>query len=156
MARALIEATMGDIYDPKTFEPATSVGYLLNRARTAMFNAMDQALAPLDVTAAQYVVMGQLAFGMADSPSQICQSLSYDPGAMTRMIDRLEAKGLVRRVRHPQDRRALTLELTDQGKAAFPDMRARVIGVLNRFLRGLSKTEARQLERLLQRVLANA
>lgn len=147
---------MGDIYDPKTFEPSSSVGYLVNRVRTALFNALDQALAPLEVTSAQYIIMAQLVYGMADSPSQLCQSISYDPGAMTRMIDRLEAKGLIRRIRHPQDRRAQTLELTDEGKAVFPKMRIRVIDVLNRFLNGFSKTEARQLEGLLQRVLANA
>lgn len=145
-----------DIYDPKTFEPGTSVGYLVSRVRTALFNAIDHALAPLDVTAAQYIVMGQLVYSLAESPSQLCQTISYDPGAMTRMIDRLEAKGLVRRVRHPLDRRALNLELTEEGKAAFPKMRVCVVGVLNRFLTGFSKSEARQLERLLQRVLANA
>lgn len=147
---------MGDIYDPKSFEPASSVGYLVNRVRTSLFNAIDQELAPLEVTSAQYIIMAQLFYGMAESPSQLCQSISYDPGAMTRMIDRLEAKGVIRRVRHPQDRRALTLELTDEGKAVFPKLRISVISVMNRFLKGFTKTEARQLEGLLQRVLANA
>jgi DNA-binding MarR family transcriptional regulator len=147
---------MGDIYDPKNFEPASSIGYLLNRTRTALFNAIDQELAPLEVTSAQYIIMAQLFYSMAESPSQLCQSISYDPGAMTRMIDRLEAKGVIRRVRHPQDRRALTLELTNEGKAVFPKMRVSVINVLNRFMHGFSKTEARQLEGLLQRMLANA
>lgn len=147
---------MGDIYDPKTFEPTSSIGYLVNRVRTSLFNAIDQELAPLEVTSAQYIIMAQLFYGMAESPSQICQSISYDPGAMTRMIDRLEAKGVIRRVRHPQDRRALTLELTDEGKAVFPKLRLSVIHVMNRFLKGFTKTEARQLEGLLQRVLANA
>jgi DNA-binding MarR family transcriptional regulator len=146
---------MGNIYDPKTFQAATSVGYLVNRVRTALFSAMDEALAPLEVTSAQYIVIAQLAYGLAGSPSQLCQSISYDPGAMTRMIDRLEAKGFVRRVRHPEDRRALNLELTAEGKAAFPKLRARVIEVLNRSLSGFSKAEARQLESLLQRMLSN-
>lgn len=147
---------MSDIYDPKTFEPTSSVGYLVNRVRTSLFNAIDQELAPLEVTSAQYIIMAQLFYGMAESPSQLCQSISYDPGAMTRMIDRLEAKGVIRRVRHPQDRRALTLELTDEGKAVFPKLRLSVIRVMNRFLKGFTKTEARQLESLLQRVLGNA
>jgi DNA-binding MarR family transcriptional regulator len=146
---------MNAIYDPKTFQPATSIGYLVNRTRTALFSAMDEALAPLDVTAAQYIVIAQLAYGLAASPSQLCHGISYDPGAMTRMIDRLEAKGFVRRVRHPEDRRALSLELTDEGKTAFPQLLARVIEVLNRSLNGFTKAEARQLEGLLQRMLSN-
>lgn len=147
---------MSDIYDPKTFEPTSSVGYLVNRVRTSLFNAIDHELAPLEVTSAQYIIMAQLFYGMAESPSQICQSISYDPGAMTRMIDRLEAKGVIRRVRHPQDRRAITLELTDEGKAVFPKLRLSVINVMNRFLKGFTKSEARQLEGLLQRVITNA
>lgn len=146
---------MGDIYDPKTIQPRSSVGYLVNRVRTVFIEAIDKELAPLDVTAAQYIIMGHLAHDMADSPSQLCKSISYDPGAMTRMIDRLEAKGFLRRVRCAEDRRAVNLELTAEGKAVFPKLRVNVVGVLNRFMRGFSKSEARQLESFLQRILAN-
>lgn len=146
---------MGDIYDPKTIQPSSSVGYLINRVRTEFIEAIDRELAPLDVTAAQYIIMGHLAHNLADSASQLCKGISYDPGAMTRMIDRLEAKGFIRRVRSAEDRRAVNLELTVEGKAVFPKLRVSVVGVLNRFLRGFSKTEARQLEGFLQRILAN-
>ena len=46
-------------------------------------------------------------------------------------------------------------EVTGEGKALFPKMRVKVIGVLNHMLGGFTKSEARQLESLLQRVLAN-
>jgi DNA-binding MarR family transcriptional regulator len=75
---------------------------------------------------------------------------------MTRMVDRLEAKGFVRRVRERGDRRKLRLELTDEGKAAFPKMKARVVVVLNRLLRDFSKAEAAKLRELLKRMLVNA
>ncbi|MGE5525542.1 MAG: MarR family winged helix-turn-helix transcriptional regulator [Rhodospirillaceae bacterium] len=147
---------MTDAYDPKTFQPGKSLGYLVNRVRTELLSAIDQELAPLDVTSAQYIVMAQLSYSLADSASQLCKSISYDPGAMTRMIDRLEAKGFVRRVRCPGDRRASNLELTPEGQAVFPKMRDKVVSVLNRFLRGFTKAEVRELESLLQRVLDNA
>ena len=147
---------MPDIYDVQTIQPQNSVGYLLNRVRTELLSAFDKALEPLDATAAQYIIMAQLAHNMADSASGLCKGIAYDPGAMTRMIDRLEAKKLLVRVRCPDDRRAVRLALTDEGKAAFPKMRAVVVEVLNRFMRGFSKTEARQLEEYLQRMLNNA
>jgi DNA-binding MarR family transcriptional regulator len=75
---------------------------------------------------------------------------------MTRMLDRLEGKGLIRRNRSPDDRRLVHLELTEEGLAAYPRMRELSLGVANRFLRGFSKTEARQLESLLTRMLENA
>ena len=57
------------------------------------------------------------AGGETASPSALCKGVSYDPGAMTRMIDRLERKKLVRRVRSPEDRRKIIVELTAGGSA---------------------------------------
>jgi DNA-binding MarR family transcriptional regulator len=82
--------------------------------------------------------------------------MSYDAGAMTRMIDRLESKGLIRRARCPQDRRLVYLEMTDQGRSAYPRLREISMAIQNRFLRGFSRTDTRQLEGLLGRMLENA
>jgi DNA-binding MarR family transcriptional regulator len=102
------------------------------------------------------VVISTLVSGNADSASQICKGISYDAGAMTRMIDRLEQRGLLRRVRVADDRRTQKLELTDEGKALYPKARAAAMAVINGFLRGFTKTEARQLEGFLKRMLENA
>jgi DNA-binding MarR family transcriptional regulator len=75
---------------------------------------------------------------------------------MTRMLDRLEAKGLIRRSRSAHDRRLMILELTDEGRAAYPKMREISMMVANRLLRGFTKSEARQLEGMLARMLENA
>lgn len=148
---ALAEA----IYDVKTFQPGTSVGYLVNRVRAELLAAIDRELEPFDVTSAQYIIMGHLVYSLADSASGLCKGIAYDPGAMTRMVDRLEAKRLIRRVRSEDDRRAVRLELTDEGRAVFPKMRVKVVAVLNHLMRGFTKSEARQLESYLQRMLAN-
>jgi len=153
---------MPDIYDAKTYEPRKSVGHLMNRVRTAIFAALDQELsiepelAQLEVSSAQFVVIASLALGEADSASQLCKGISYDAGAMTRMIDRLESKGLIRRQRATDDRRLVNLELTEAGREAFPKMKLCALRVLNRFLRGFSPAEARQLEGFLNRMLENA
>ena len=144
-----------DIYDNQTFEPGRCVGPLISRVRVALLEALDRALAPLNVTSAQYVILSTLASG-ADSASQICRGISYDAGAMTRMIDRLEQRGLLKRVRVADDRRTVKLQLTDEGKALYPKMRASAIEVINGLLRGFTKAEARQLEDFLKRMLENA
>jgi DNA-binding MarR family transcriptional regulator len=147
---------MREIYDAKTLQPCAGVGYLLTRVRAELVAAIDQELAPLDVTTAQFSILKQLSVKQTDVTSGLCKGLDYDPGAMTRMIDRLEAKKFIRRVRCLNDRRVVNIELTDEGKAAYPAMMERVVGVINRFLRGFSKTEVREFERFLQRMLANA
>jgi DNA-binding MarR family transcriptional regulator len=153
---------MGDIYNPETFVVNKSVFRLINRVKNEALSALDQALAAdpevsaLEVTAAQYVIIAQLAEREANSSAQLCKSFSYDAGAMTRMVDRLEAKGLLERRRCPDDRRLINLELTEAGKALFPKMKAISATVQNRFLRGFSKVEVRQLEEFLGRILQNA
>ena len=153
---------MGDIYDSASYQPRKSIGSLLSRVRVAMLAALDQELAddrrlaPLELSAAQFIVIASLAGEERKSASDLCKGISYDAGAMTRMLDRLEGKGLIRRSRSPDDRRLVHLELTDEGRAAYPRMREASLAVANRFLRGFSKTEARALENLLTRMLENA
>jgi DNA-binding MarR family transcriptional regulator len=154
---------MGDIYDIATYQPKKSVGYLLTRVRVEMLAALDRELAadkrlaPLEISSAQFIVMAMLAASSAPmSASDLCKGISYDAGAMTRMLDRLESKGLIRRNRSTQDRRLMHLELTEEGRAVYPRMREISMAVANQFLRGFTKTEARQLEGLLGRMFENA
>jgi DNA-binding MarR family transcriptional regulator len=155
--------TLADIYDTETYQPRKGVGHLMSRVRTEILAALDRELAaeehlaPLGLSSAQFIIIANLA--TADTPksaSDLCKGISYDAGAMTRMLDRLEAKGLIRRNRCSNDRRMVYLELTDEGRAAFPWMRDVSVTVLNRFLRGFTKAEARQLESFLTRMLENS
>ncbi|MGD0503675.1 MAG: MarR family transcriptional regulator [Steroidobacteraceae bacterium] len=149
------------VYDLDTYQPANCVGQLIYRVRAAHMNALDEAiardpdLAELEISAAQYVIISVLAKRGVDSATELCKDLSYDGGAMTRMIDRLEAKGLISRHRCPDDRRLVKLELTEAGLAALPKLRECSVRVLNHFMRGFSQAEARQLEGYLGRMLQN-
>jgi DNA-binding MarR family transcriptional regulator len=154
---------LANVYEIETYQPRKGVGHLLSRVRTEMLAALDKALeadaelAALEISSAQFIVIAALALAeSAKSASDLCRGISYDAGAMTRMIDRLESKGLIRRNRRPDDRRVVYLELTDEGSRAYPRMREVSMGVVNRFLRGFSQAEARQLETFLSRMLENA
>jgi MarR family transcriptional regulator, multiple antibiotic resistance protein MarR len=164
MAEALKTAPQAEIYDAKSYEPGKGLGHLMGRLRGEMLAALDRELAAdehlaaLEVTAAQLIIIASLAASGAEakSASALCKGISYDAGAMTRMVDRLENKGLIRRERCPNDRRLVYLELTDEGRAAYPKMREISRRVLNHFLRGFSAAEARLLESMLRRMLDNA
>jgi MarR family transcriptional regulator, multiple antibiotic resistance protein MarR len=144
------------IYDSRTFEPRRGIGRLLGQVKMAMASEVDQELAPFDITAAQFVILTSLAESGPGPTSVLCQSVSYDQGAMTRMIDRLERKGLVRRARCVDDRRRVNLELTAEGKAVYPKLIAAAVTVQNRMLHGFSKAEVDQLEAMLRKMLSNA
>jgi DNA-binding MarR family transcriptional regulator len=160
MTGGRIELT--DVYSLETYEPRRGLGHLIGRARSEMLAALDTELArdellgPLEVTSAQLIVILNLAGKeCATSASELCKGISYDAGAMTRMLDRLEAKGLVQRTRSPDDRRLVNLELTAAGQAAYPRLREISMRVLNRSLRDFTADEAKLLERLLQRLAHN-
>src|SRR5690348_4077144 len=135
--------------------PRYGILRLVNRVRVELIDALDRELSAFDISAPQLFVLASVANGEADSAAGLCKSISYDPGAMTRMIDRLQQKGLVRRVPHPDDRRAMNLELTVAGKALFPQLVAAKDRVQAQFLRGFSKDDTQSLESLLHRMLAN-
>ena len=128
---------------------------LINRLRVELIDAMDRELSKFDISAPQLIVLASVASKEAGSAAGLCKSISYDPGAMTRMIDRLEQKGLVRRVPNPDDRRAMNLELTTAGRALYPQLLVAKEVVQAQFLRGFSKDEVRVLDNLLNRMLEN-
>jgi DNA-binding PadR family transcriptional regulator len=78
-----------------------------------------------------------------------------DAGAMTRLLDRLETKGLCKRTRSESDRRVVNIHLTDTGREVAQGIPGVLCAVLNSHLSGLSPEEFSTLKQLLHRVLAN-
>jgi DNA-binding MarR family transcriptional regulator len=152
MAETVETIERAEIYDAKTYDPKQSIGGLLSRVKMKLMESLEAELEPFGITAAQYVILVNLASGV-DSASGLCRSVSYDPGAMTRMIDRLQKKGLVHREPCSEDRRVMRLALSDEGKTVYPQLVERAANVLNQSLRGFTRDEVRQLERLLSRML---
>ena len=147
---------MQPIYAIETFRPSQGVGAHIGRARRTIVEAIDQELAPLDISHAQWIVVMLLGDGAASTAAELCKILIYDPGAMTRLLDRLEKKGVLRRMRAANDRRAVRLELTADGSKLYPRILEALVQVYNRLLRGFTKSEVRQLEQLLTRMADNA
>ena len=144
------------IYDPATYDFRTAVPPMLARVRAAQLALLEERLTALDLKAAEYLVLLALANDWADTASSVCSVLAHDPGAMTRKIDGLEKRGLVRRVRSADDRRAIKLELTAEGRKLYPKVLSIGVQLANDLVRGLSKAEVKQLEGMLKRMLENA
>ena len=81
--------------------------------------------------------------------------LGTDTAGMTKLLDRMESKGLLRRRRHPDDRRAVIIDLTDRGRDLVPLLPPVFGRVTGQLLAGLSPDEVAQLNTLLQRMLDN-
>lgn len=142
-------------YRPENYQPDESAAYLMRRILSCMASEVDFALEPRGLTSAQWLPLLKLHMGRASTVAELARDCELDTGAMTRLLDRLEAKGLIQRVRSSEDRRVVNLELTKEGREAARQIPGVLCKVQNSFLQGLSVEEWQQLKDLLRRVLAN-
>jgi len=143
-------------YRAETYRVEDSVGYLITRLRASVFAAVDREVASWGISAAQGSILIYIAHGRGDRAADIARDYDYDTGSMTRMVERLVRKGLLRRVRDDNDRRVVRLRLTPAGVTVAQSLPPVAVKVLNQHLRGFSAAEFEQLKALLRRMLANA
>ena len=132
-----------------------SVGVLLAAVRAEIVRAMEAELAAkgLELRYTQFLILKRLAALGPMTAGELARAVELDGGAMTRQLDHLERKGYLRRRPHEQDRRALRIELTDDGRALTQELMNCNDRVLKAAQRSLNKTEQQQLRDYLARVL---
>jgi DNA-binding MarR family transcriptional regulator len=146
-----------NFYSAATYRSEESVGYLMRRIMTAVGQAVDGQISDPDgPTYPQWIPLHKLEVGAATTVAELARECLLDAGAMTRLLDRLEAKGLCRRVRSVEDRRVVNIELTDEGRAAAQQVPEILSRVQNEHLAGFSEAEWEQLKSFLRRILDNA
>ena len=143
-------------YRADTYRPEGSVGYLMKQIINLVSQDIERQLAHTDLTSAQWVPLFKMHFGQASTVAELARECNLDAGAMTRLLDRLEAKGLCKRVRSETDRRVVNLELTAAGSQAASEIPEILSGVQNAHLAGFSEAEFLTLRGYLQRILNNA
>lgn len=134
----------------------STLGLLFRQVRDAMWARMADELARSghDLTFSQYITLKKLAEGTAGA-SDLARAAELNPGAMTRLLDKLEAKGMVAREADPGDRRALHISLTPTGRTIWRDIDQCGMRVRDTALGGLNDHERNTLTALLERVRDN-
>jgi MarR family transcriptional regulator, transcriptional regulator for hemolysin len=131
----------------------SSFVYWIGRIRKALRREFEARAEALDITAAQFQVLRRLWEGILTSTlaSEVCS----DGGTITGVLDRLEAKALIRRERSTEDRRAVRIYLTPAGRALEPPLMEIVAAVSEQALEGIAPEEREQLLRTLERIGGN-
>jgi DNA-binding MarR family transcriptional regulator len=142
-----------DHYTPESFTLTHSVGFAVNKARNLLVSELDASLKDLGITTQQMGILLSMRGGITQTPFELSKLLGIDTGLMTRMLDKLEAKDLLQRARSTEDRRVVNLTLTREGEKVAAELPHIVPVVLNRRLRKFSKTEFKELLRLLNKFL---
>lgn len=153
--RPTTEVAAGALFRVEDYRMCESVGYLVGRTKTALSMAIEQEVAQMDVTHSQASCLVLLANGRCQTATDLGRELNTDIGSLTRMLSRMEKRGLIERARSESDRRVVHLELTEAGRDLANRMPAIFTRVLNRFFAGFSRDEVQTLRGLLQRVLEN-
>jgi DNA-binding MarR family transcriptional regulator len=116
----------------------------------------EETLADFDLGWAEWTVLGQLRLGgepYRSSPGKLAKHEQLSSGAMTNRLDRLEERGLIRRLPDPDDRRGVLVELTEAGHKAWLDsvdvQAAKEAAVASAF----TEAERAELNRLLRRAI---
>lgn len=144
-----------EFYRGDAYEIDQSVGHMGRVLLNSMNRAIDASMQAYDLTAMQWKPLLMLSKGRASTAAELARLNCSDNGAMTRMLDRLEAKGLLRRVRSESDRRVVHLELTEEGERVSELIPYGLSAVLNTHLAGFSRAEFEQLQSMLLRMIAN-
>ncbi len=145
-----------NFYSAAGYSADESVGYLMKRVLMAIAQAADKRLEPQGITHAQWGPLYMLRTARASTVAELARELQTDPGSMTRLLDRLEAKGFCRRLRSTDDRRVVRIELTAEGQSAADRVPVELAEVMNAHLAGFSSDEWNLLKSFLQRMLDNA
>lgn len=144
-------------YDAANYRSEESIGYMMRRIISAVGQSVEaQMCDPGSPTYPQWVPLHKLHMGEVTTVAELARVCELDTGAMTRLLDRLEAKGLCRRVRSVADRRVVNIELTDEGLAAAREVPKILSHVQNEHLAGFTHAEWEQLKSFLRRILDNA
>jgi DNA-binding MarR family transcriptional regulator len=123
--------------------------FLTARIFYTMRNRCEDALKPFGLTSMQFTILSTLKSHAGLSSAELSRRFNVTPQTMGEMIVNLERRALVERQQDPQNRRALKLDLTGDGRALLAQGEAAMLGVENDMFGALPD---RDREGLLQRL----
>ena len=131
------------------------LGTLLQDASRRLWGRFEHRTADYGLSAAQWRLMGHLLREGPMTQIALAALLDVEPISVSRLTDRMEQQGWLRREAHPEDRRARIVVATAKACEVAPTVRALVDGHYDQALSGLSDEERRVLHRALLKITEN-
>ena len=130
-------------------------GFLLNDVARLLRTVYDRRVKSLGLTRSQWWVLNHLFRGDGVTQTELAETLEIEKPTLGRLLDRLEAKGWVRREDDASDRRAWRVYLTDEVGPAMRELRAVAAELRRDALAGLSAAERERFVDTLLAIKAN-
>ena len=132
------------------------IGLQLAHSAKHVGRAFNDALAEVGGSMPTWFILTNLKGEEWRTQHELARALHIEGPTLTRHIDGLEEEGLVVRRRDTNDRRAVSVELTDAGRAKHAEMLRAVQAFNQRLLAGFSADELDELQALLGKLEQNA
>jgi DNA-binding MarR family transcriptional regulator len=129
-------------------------GSLLHQVAREVTTNLDRRFASFGVTTQQAALLLGAAGG-GSSPGQLMTVVGTDTAGMTKLLDRLEVKGLIRRCPNPDDRRSVLVEPTDHGLSLVPELQPVFGEATSQLFEGFSDEEVASFTSSLRRMREN-
>jgi DNA-binding MarR family transcriptional regulator len=120
---------------------SASTGFQTNHMARLLTQALAEALKPLGLAPAQFIVLIELWDGEALTQRELMRRLDVEQATMGNTLNRMERDGLIRRELHPDDNRAQLVRVTPHAAALEPRAKAASRRINAVATRGLTKTE---------------
>lgn len=137
------------------FKLDAPLGYVINKTALALKNELGRRFKPYDITVEQWRVLNRLWEKDGLTQKELAEQIFKDQPNTTRILDKLQNKGIIRREASPDDRRAFIINLTDEGRM----LREQLLPVARRMgedvFTGISEEEQQLLKVLLNKICAN-
>jgi DNA-binding MarR family transcriptional regulator len=143
--------------DPRVaLEPiGHTLGFVLHDVARLLRKRFDQKARHLGLTRAQWQVLAHVARHEGLHQGALAEILELEPITLVRLVDRLEAAGMVERRAHATDRRLKLLHLTDRARPMLEEMRRLGAATREEALAGLPQAERDRLTAALLAMRAN-
>jgi len=115
--------------------------------------ALEATMSEFDMTMADWQVLTTLRNSGSRSPGAIARYHDLTSGTVTSRLDKLEGEGFIRRVRDPEDRRGIKVELTDEGRRAWEKAASIQARKEAFFASALTAAEQKRLNALLRKLM---
>lgn len=136
-------------------QPSETLGFLLTDATRAMRRRFEQRAAELGLSSSQWRLIMQLKRGGPMPQARLAELLEIEPISVSRLVDRMQEAGWVRRQPAPNDRRVKLVAPTDKALCTVSSARAIADALYDEALEGLSPETCDRLKCALQQIIRN-
>jgi DNA-binding MarR family transcriptional regulator len=129
-------------------------GHYIRRLQQIAVGVFMEETQAFGVTPVQFAALNALVATPGIDQRTLAASIGFDTSTIGGVVDRLEARGWVKRQVSPEDRRARLLQVTPEGKQLLQELSASVLSTQQRILAPLPEAERQEFLRMLKVLVA--